>query len=131
MASARQLSSSPARAVRASPGTSRVPRWALRAAAAELECDQVSERTSATMQLKIVQGQHVGRPPYGWRMGANGWEHHPDEWLVVEAVAECRRCGSTYATIAKKLNMPETRARRAYKAWSWKPELKHESEVVA
>ena len=80
------------------------------AAKAELECDQSSERTSATLRRMVDRGEMVGRPPVGWRAiravgksgdaETTGFEHDPDTWPLVEKVVALRKSGLTYSAIA-------------------------------
>lgn len=97
--------------------------YRIRAAVAQFECDVTSERTSATLRHKVKTGQHVGRPPVGWRKNAEtgAWEHDPETWPRVEQVHNLRAMGKIYAEISKDAGVAVGCIKSHLDAWDWTP----------
>jgi DNA invertase Pin-like site-specific DNA recombinase len=93
------------------------------AAKAELECDQTSERTSATLRRMVDRGEKVGRPPAGWRKNPviGAWEHDPKTWPMVTRVSELRASGATYARIHAETGVTTGRIKAMLDAHAWDP----------
>jgi site-specific DNA recombinase len=74
------------------------------ATVSQWEREVIGERTSAALQHKIAQGQHVGSPGLGYKMTDGQLEEMADEQEVVRRVFELRACGMTLQAIAVRLN---------------------------
>lgn len=103
--------------------------YRIQAILATFECDQISERTSATLSHMVRAGAKVGRPPVGWRKRADGagFEHDLDQdgkpgtWPIVERVHELREQGLKYADIAAAVGMSQSRVKAYLDAYTWTP----------
>lgn len=76
------------------------------AAAAELERNQISERTSTVLRHKAENGEYTGgKAPYGFRLGEDGarLEEAPEEQAVVAHVRALRAAGISLRRIARQL----------------------------
>jgi len=76
------------------------------AGAAELERNQISERTSSVLQHKAERGEYTGgAPPFGFRLGDDGVQLEPDaqEQRIVARVRELRGLGASLRGIAAQL----------------------------
>lgn len=76
------------------------------AGAAELERNQISERTSAVLQHKAERGEYTGgATPFGFRLAEDGVRLVEDaaEQRVLARVRELRRHGASLRAIAAKL----------------------------
>jgi len=59
---------------------------------AQLERRQLGERTRMGMQEARLQGKHIGKPPYGWRIGDDGrLMEVPDQQTVLDKAAVLTR----------------------------------------
>ncbi|MFM2092537.1 MAG: hypothetical protein RLZZ127_3026 [Planctomycetota bacterium] len=45
----------------------------------------------------------AGRPQFGFRGGANGWEEHPEEGLIVRTILDCLDSGLTHDRVDRRL----------------------------
>ena len=80
---------------------------------AQWEREIVSERTAAALAHKKRNREHVGLPPYGFRIGADGrLEANADELATIQRMKRLRRRGATLQAIADKLNDEGVSARR-------------------
>lgn len=79
---------------------------------AQMEREQVGERTGAALQHKKAQGDWQGNVPYGWRAG-NGpggrkdraqWVEVPEEQAVIRRVKRLRKQGMSLRQIVAKVN---------------------------
>jgi len=98
------------------------------AALAEMECDQSSERTSATLRNMVSRGEKVGRPPVGWRaiLDSSGhstgqFEHHPEEWKLVEEAINMSDLGASYAEIGAAIGKHPSGIKRYLDSAKWIP----------
>jgi DNA invertase Pin-like site-specific DNA recombinase len=76
------------------------------AGAAELERNQISERTSAVLQHKAGRGEYTGgAPPFGFRLADDGVQLVPDlnEQRIIARVRELRDEGVSLRRIAARL----------------------------
>jgi site-specific DNA recombinase len=76
------------------------------AGAAELERNQISERTSAVLRHKADRGEYTGgAPPFGYRLAADGvqLEADPSEQRVLARARELRGQGASLRRIAAQL----------------------------
>ena len=67
---------------------------------AELERNLISERTSAALQHKIAQGEHVGAPPMGFDMVEGALVENQEELATVKRIKELRAEGYTLRRVA-------------------------------
>jgi DNA invertase Pin-like site-specific DNA recombinase len=74
------------------------------ATVSQWEREVIGERTSAALQHKIAQGQHVGSPALGFKMTEGQLEENRVELAVVERILELRAAGMTLQAIADLLN---------------------------
>jgi DNA invertase Pin-like site-specific DNA recombinase len=77
------------------------------AGCAELERNQIRERTAAAMAHKAGRGEFIGgREPYGFRLGPDGvhLEQVEDEQRVICAAREQRASGLSLRAVAGELN---------------------------
>lgn len=84
------------------------------AGAAELERNQVSERTRLAMAHRRSEGRRIsGWLPYGYRLAADGenLEEHPQERRAVVLIARLRAKGYSLRKIADGLNRRNVQAR--------------------
>lgn len=75
------------------------------AGAAELERNQIAERTSTAMQHKASRGELVGSVPYGFALAADGVHVEPvaSEQAVIAAARELRAAGLSLRAVAAEL----------------------------
>ncbi len=74
------------------------------AGAAELERNQIRERTSAAMRHKADLGEYIGgEAPYGYRVAGKLLAEDAAEQMVVALAAELRAAGLSYRRIAAEL----------------------------
>jgi site-specific DNA recombinase len=76
------------------------------AGAAELERNQISERTSAVLRHKASRGEYTGgEPPYGFRVGSGGVQlvEDPGEQRVIARARELRVARVSLRRIAAQL----------------------------
>jgi len=83
------------------------------AGCAELERNQIRERTSAGMAHKKAKGERVGTVPFGYRVATDGvaLEEQPDEQVVISRVKALRVGGMTLQAITDQLNTDGTPSR--------------------
>ena len=80
---------------------------------AQWEREIVSERTAAALAHKKRSGEHVGLPPYGFEIGADGkLEPNLGELRLIQRMKRMRRRGMSYRRIAAKLNADGVESRR-------------------
>ncbi|MCX5733726.1 MAG: recombinase family protein [candidate division NC10 bacterium] len=74
----------------------------------------IGERTSAALCHRRAQGQRISRDPFGWRVNGDGRTLHPvqGEQTIVAQMAAWRGLGSSYATIADRLNLEHVPPKR-------------------
>ena len=93
------------------------------AALAQLERDQISERTRMALAHKKSKGQRVsGRIPYGSRLAADGVNLLPEprEQRAVEIIQRMHAAGGTTREIEKELQRQGMRPRNG---WHWHPKI--------
>ncbi len=75
------------------------------AGAAELERNQIAERTSTAMQHKASRGERVGAVPYGFALDADGVHVVPveSEQTVIGLARELRAAGLSLRAVAAEL----------------------------
>ncbi len=75
------------------------------AALAQLEREQIGERTSSVLQHKKAQGERVGQIPFGKRLSVDGvqLEDCPAEQKAISIIHKLRKAGYTYDRIASEL----------------------------
>lgn len=74
------------------------------ATVSQWEREVIGERTSAALQHKIAQGQHVGSPGLGFRMADGQLQADQAEGSIVERILGLREDGLTLQAIADTLN---------------------------
>jgi len=76
------------------------------AALAQMEREQIGERTSAALQHKIAQNEYIGgNRPFGYTLLEDGsLEADADEQEAVQLIAELKRRGYSFRKIADELN---------------------------
>jgi len=76
------------------------------AALAQMEREQIGERTSAALQHKIARNEYIGgNRPFGYTVQEDGsLEADSDEQAAVELIAELKRRGYSFRKIAAELN---------------------------
>ncbi len=85
---------------------------------AQFEAELTAERTATALRHLQSDGKHVGRPPYGWRVGPAGLlEQDPTTHGAVKEIEELHRNGASAAAIARSLGgaaagWHETKVRR-------------------
>jgi DNA invertase Pin-like site-specific DNA recombinase len=81
---------------------------------AQMERELIAERTRAALEYKRQQCQPTSHAPLGFR--ANGKRHRmlpvPEELEVVRQILTLWSCGSSYASIAAKMNVEGVRTKR-------------------
>ena len=88
------------------------------ATVSQWEREVIGERTSAALQHKIAQGQHVGSPALGFRMTKGQLEQDQAELAIVDRILELRANGMTLQAIADLLNSESIPTKRGGK---WHP----------
>ena len=79
---------------------------------AELERNLISERTSAALQHKIANGEHVGAPALGFQMVEGELTENADETATVARIRELRAEGRTLRDIASQLTAEGWKTKR-------------------
>lgn len=76
------------------------------ASLAQMERDQISERTRDALQHKIRNGERAGQIPYGWVVGDDGKTliENPSEQEVISLVRELHDQGYSYRGICRELD---------------------------
>ena len=82
------------------------------ASVSEWEREAIGERTSAALQHKIAQGEHVGSPSLGFDMVGGKLVKNEDEAEVVERIQQLRAEGHTFQQIADTLTEEGHRTKR-------------------
>jgi DNA invertase Pin-like site-specific DNA recombinase len=93
------------------------------AALAQLERDQISERTSMALAHKRAKGERVSGPlPYGYRLAEDGVNllDEPAERRAVETIRRLRGEGMSTRKIGKHL---EAQGMRPRDGWHWHPKV--------
>jgi DNA invertase Pin-like site-specific DNA recombinase len=93
------------------------------AALAQLERDQISERTCLAMAHKRANRQRVSGPvPYGFRLAADGVRllEAPAEQQGIQLIQRLRRQGYSTRQIGREL---ERRGLRPRSGWHWHPKV--------
>lgn len=88
------------------------------ATVSQWEREVIGERTSAALQHKIAQGQHVGSPALGFKMAEGQLEENRAELAIIERILELRAGGMTLQAIADLLNGESIPTKRGGK---WHP----------
>lgn len=90
------------------------------AALAQLEREQVAERTSAVLQFKKSQGERYGQVPFGLKLSDDGVTLVADEHeqAAMALVTELHRRGFSYAAIADELTSREFRNKAGNTSWN-------------
>ena len=89
----------------------------LLASLAQLEREQISERTKAALAHKKENGEYLGSPPLGYDIeisssGKRTLVPVHEEQLVLQRIYDMRRDGMTYQQIADALNESDVRTKR-------------------
>jgi len=72
---------------------------------AQWERETIAERTAAALAHKQSKGEHVGRVPFGFQIGAGGQlEENAEELATIQKMKRWRRRGLSYRAIAAKLD---------------------------
>ena len=79
---------------------------------AELERNLISERTSAALQHKIANGEHVGAPALGFKMVDGELQENSSEKATVARIRELRAEGRTLRDIADTLTAEGWKTKR-------------------
>lgn len=82
------------------------------ASVSEWEREAIGERTSAALQHKIANGEHVGSPALGYEMIQGKLEAVEAELVVVQRILDLRRTGGTLQAIANTLNAEDVPTKR-------------------
>ncbi len=93
------------------------------AALAQLERDQISERTSMALAHKRSKGQRIsGQIPYGFRLAEDGVNllAEPREQRALEIMRRLRAAGASTRDIEKELQRLGLRPRNG---WHWHPKV--------
>lgn len=88
------------------------------ATVSQWEREVIGERTSAALQHKIAQGQHVGSPALGFRMTGGQLEAEQNEQAIVARILGLRAKNMTLQGIADLLNDESIPTKRGGK---WHP----------
>lgn len=93
--------------------------FTLLASLAEMERNQIGERTSAAMQYKKSQGENTGNVPFGYRLQADGVHIEADalEQEIKSRMQELKAAGFSLRAVADELNRQGFTTRRGT-AWS-------------
>ncbi len=86
---------------------------------AQFEREQVGERTSAALQFKISQGEHVGAPPLGFKMVDGDLQKVDSEQETIDRIAELRSEGHPLREIATILG---DEGRKTKRGGDWHPQ---------
>jgi DNA invertase Pin-like site-specific DNA recombinase len=79
------------------------------AALAQMERKLIGERTRDTLAHKKANGEHVGRVPFGYRVGADGkLEKDPDQQKVIARIKRQHRNGRSIRAISERENVPKS-----------------------
>lgn len=70
---------------------------------AQLEREQIGERTRTVLQFKRANGERVGQIPFGFRLDGDRLVEDENEQHAIALVGELRNAGMTYAGIAERL----------------------------
>jgi len=70
---------------------------------AQLEREQLGERTAMGMAKRITSGKRFGRPPYGYSSETHEWVIDDEKAEVVREIVRMRLAGAGCATICKRL----------------------------
>ena len=74
---------------------------------AQMERELVGERTKGALRHLQSQGHHVGRVPFGWRMGEDGkLVKHEAEQKLLRKARRLRKRGRTLTAISEELGWP-------------------------
>ena len=75
------------------------------ASLAQMERDQISERTKDALQMKISNNERAGQIPYGYRLAKDGNALLPihDEQEAIKVAKELHSQGHSYRSIAREL----------------------------
>ena len=87
------------------------------ATVSQWEREVIGERTSAALQHKISQGQHVGAPGLGYKMTDGRLEEDQAELEVVRRIIALRASGLTLQAIADQLNQEGIPTKRGGRLW--------------
>lgn len=71
---------------------------------AEFEADLISERVKATAGVRVADGQHYGRAPYGYRSVKGALEVHAAEAATVRRIFTESDAGASQRDLARRLN---------------------------
>jgi len=74
---------------------------------AQLERDTIVERTRHALSHKRSQGEHCGRPPFGYQIAPDGkLEKRPEQQQTIARIKRLRRDGKSFRSIAGLLKVP-------------------------
>lgn len=82
------------------------------ATVSQWEREVIGERTSAALQHKIAQGEHVGSPALGYQMTEGKLEKFDAEQLVVDRILALRAAGCTLRAVAETLTTEGHKTKR-------------------
>lgn len=87
------------------------------ASLSQFEREQISERTAAALAYKKAQGEHIGRVPFGFRVGTDGrLQENAGELATIQRLKRWRRRGASFREIARRLEAQGVESRGA--KWS-------------
>jgi len=73
---------------------------------AQMERELIAERTRDSLAHKKESGEHVGRVPFGFRIGADAkLEKNPDQQKTIATIKRLRRRGHTIQTISDRFQL--------------------------
>lgn len=85
---------------------------------AQWEREAIGERTSAALQHKIANGEHVGAPALGHRVEGGRLVRNDSETVTLQRIAELRKEGLTFRAIATTLTAEGHQTKRGA---NWDP----------
>lgn len=82
----------------------------------QMERDLISERTQDALHQKILKGEPVGSPPFGYKAGEGVYfEKIEDEISIIKYIKGLRRSGMSLEAIAETLNDQGEKTKRVGK----------------
>ena len=90
------------------------------ASLAQLEREQLAERTKAALQYKKSNNERIGQIPFGKQLNADGThlENNPNEQQAIKLVFQLRSDGLSYAAIASELERRNIANKAGLSKWN-------------
>lgn len=85
---------------------------------AQLEREQIGERTRTVLQFKRANGERVGQIPFGFRLDGGRLVEDEHEQHAIALVGELRNAGMTYAGIAERLEAQQISNKAGRVKWT-------------